>query len=221
LRSGAKSGRRATREGGQMIAPVRRPRLWVATIAVTLTTAACSGDVGGTVFVKMQSGDIKRGADVEVVLVGAGDQFEAEWKKGVTEYQKAEADANVPYVEAQAVQTLAHQEYLKDIMSNSKQAQWEASTARVLESARKVDEVRRVHRDHAVKLVQWGKKATTRTSVEGRYEFTGVKTGRYYVFARYQDANNILYWVQPVEVKGGTQRVDLSNSNAGWPFSEQ
>jgi hypothetical protein len=29
----------------------------------------------------------------------------------------------------------------------------------------------------------------------------------------------IVVWLVPVEIKSGGQTIDLSNSNAGWPFT--
>jgi hypothetical protein len=188
----------------------------VLTLGVAMVIlAGCSGDVVGTVFVKMQSGDIKRGADLEVVLVEASSQFETEWKKTVAAYNAADEAVKDQNAEAKAINDEAFRVYLADIRNTSKEATYNAASAKLLEIARYLDQAHYAQRQHALELIQWGKKGTTRTSVDGRFGFTGVRTGKYYVYARYQDANNVVEWMAPVEVARGTKTVDLSNSNAG------
>lgn len=184
-------------------------------VAAMVMLSGCSGDVAGTVFVKMRSGDVKRGADVEVVLVSASAQFEAEWKKVVEGYKNAGAAVSEQRDEASAAERRAYQAYLSDVLSPSKKTSWEEASTRVMQLAMHVDQAHNSQRQHALKLIEWAKKGTTRTSVEGRYEFPGVSRGKYYVFARYEDANNVLEWMVPIEVASGSQRVDLTNSNSG------
>jgi hypothetical protein len=59
---------------------------------------------------------------------------------------------------------------------------------------------------------------TARADASGRYEFRGVKPGRYYVFTGYRVFDNEVYWMVPVEIKSGKQTLDLSNANTDWPF---
>jgi hypothetical protein len=181
-------------------------RLSVALASVVLLSG-CSGDITGTVFVKMRSGDIKRRADVEVVLVQASSQFETEWKKAAEAYSKAGEDVEQLREESEA----AYRAYRADILNDSKKARWEAAYTKELARL----PVDAAQREHALKLIQWAKKGVTRTTVDGRFLFADVSKGKYYVYAQYHDANNVVEWMVPVDVAGGSQKVDLSNSNSG------
>ena len=78
---------------------------------------------------------------------------------------------------------------------------------------------------HALKLIAWGKVKIVRTDANGHYDMSGLKPGRYYLFARADlpVSMNIRvpfhWWVQ-VEIKSGTNTVNLTTSDRGkWPFS--
>jgi hypothetical protein len=102
----------------------------------------------------MQSGDVKRGADLEVVLVQATPQFETEWKKAAAAYSKAGDDVKQQREETEAAQERAHQVYIGDILNASKEATYKAARAKSLEMARYVAEARDTQRQHALKLIQ-------------------------------------------------------------------
>lgn len=63
---------------------------------------AGDGNLAGDVFVIMQSGDVKRGADVEVVLVAATDQFESNWRDTIDGFRNEYAEAASTFDEALA-----------------------------------------------------------------------------------------------------------------------
>jgi hypothetical protein len=71
-----------------------------ASIGAALLLVACSADLSGTVFVTMKSGDVKRAADIEIVLVATTPEFEAEWTKAIREFKAAYADADAALQEA-------------------------------------------------------------------------------------------------------------------------
>jgi hypothetical protein len=62
-------------------------------ILVALTSwlpTACqrSAMLSGDVFVTMKSGDVKRGADVAVILVAATPEFDSEWNGLIAQFRK-------------------------------------------------------------------------------------------------------------------------------------
>ena len=67
-------------------------------------------------YVTMKSGDVKRGADVEVVAVAASEQFESERNRATAAFEQA-------------------------YKAHTGSMFWEGEE----------------HRDHALKLIQWGK----------------------------------------------------------------
>lgn len=49
-----------------------------------------NADLSGDVFVTMRSGDVKRGAGIEVILVSPTSQFEADWKEMLTKNRRVQ-----------------------------------------------------------------------------------------------------------------------------------
>ncbi len=50
-------------------------------------------------------------------------------------------------------------------------------------------------------------------------DLSDLTPGAYYLHAAHQVFDNQARWWVPIQVKPGAQVMDLSNSNAGWPFS--
>jgi hypothetical protein len=196
----------------------RRPVALLAPGVAFLLTA-CSGDISGSVYVTMKSGDVKRGADVSVVLVG--EQFMAEWTKAAVAYKSAHLQARTAYEGSRARSDQAFQERLSDIRagSRSSSAYDEEASERAMEAARRVDSVSVEWLNHTMKLIQWATVKVARTDVNGHYEFKSVRRGKYYITATHKVFDNDLFWLVPVDVHG-IQTVDLSNSNAGSWFAQ-
>ena len=53
-----------------------------------LASAAFAGSLTGDVFVTMRSGDVKRAADVDVLIVPATPELEAEWERLQSEHEE-------------------------------------------------------------------------------------------------------------------------------------
>jgi hypothetical protein len=171
----------------------------------------------------MKSGDVKRGADMQISLVGATEQFDAAWKKTVEEFTRDYGNARAKLKEAFEAQKQA-----------SKQAQEAESQAfnqlledspltrhssdKFIATSRQAREVRARYLALAQKMVADAQPRIARSDVNGHYQFQGVPAGRYYVFAERRVFDNDLRWKVVAEVKAGANRIDLSNSNAGWPF---
>src|SRR5260370_5251276 len=132
--------------------------------------AACSGDISGNVYVAMQSGDVKRGADVPIVLVGT--KFMAEWTKARAAYKSAYHQAQVEYEEAKARSEQVFQAHLSDITAGlSSSGAYDEASQRRMDAARRVDSVRDEWLNHTMKLIQWATVKLTRTDMNGHYEF--------------------------------------------------
>lgn len=60
----------------------------------------------------------------------------------------------------------------------------------------------------------------SRTTIQGSYEFTKVKKGKYLLFLEYNDIYNSGFWLKPVEIKDN-MKVDLTNDEMIYaPFLE-
>lgn len=177
-----------------------------------------SGDLAGNVFVTMQSGDVKRGADVEVVLLADTVQFEAEWKKLLAAFEKAKTEADVVYEDAHRLEQQAFKVHLDDGLNEAASSAWAGAASRVDAAVENRGRVQQTSRDQALRLFQSGQPVVGRTDVNGHFELKGARRGKYFLFAHYKVFDNDLYWMVPVDISSATQTLDLSNSNAGWPF---
>ena len=149
--------------------------------------------ISGDVFVTMVSGDVKRGAGIEVVLAAASIVAEAEMNDIVAnraaEYGKARnlyrktADRGTPDPLDKALLLIAIDNYAQDIGS--------------------------VARKHEVQRV--------RTDSNGHFEIKDLKSGKYFLFTRLQVFDEALVWMVPVDLTKASQKVDLSNHNQGLP----
>jgi hypothetical protein len=83
------------------------PALLVTGLALLLT--ACSADVSGTVYLTTRSGDVRRGADVPVLLVR--EQFMGEWTEASATFKANYREAAVAYVEARTRLRRTHEDY--------------------------------------------------------------------------------------------------------------
>ncbi len=180
------------------------------TLLVSLLAAGllvgCSADLSGSFYYTTRGGDVKRLADREVRLVRATSAFEAQWQKAVADFKAAEAVAKTAWDEALHGTEVG---------------------PRRMQRAIELEEVQKTWTDYALKLVAWGTIHATRTDVNGRFVFQGVPTGRYYLFAEAEvpillvdrlKMVNRRWWV-PIEIRSGTQTVDLTSNNEGnWPF---
>lgn len=197
------------------------------TFAVALALVACSRteELSGDVFVTMKSGDVKRGANVEIALIPATEQFESEWKKTVGEFKLNYASAESSAQQAREVSDQAYKRYSDSIGSRiganfteSERKSWNSESERASAAQEYVQEVRARYHEAARKVIAAAQPRTVRTDVNGHYEFRGVPHGRYYIFAAHQVFENDLHWIVPVEVKSQPNLIDLSNNNEGWPF---
>jgi hypothetical protein len=75
-------------------------------------------------------------------------------------------------------------------------------------------------RSRAWDLVTTHRLRIARTDAEGRFAFTGIAPGRYFLASRLRIAGDEVYWFVPVVLEpNGTRETTLTEGNAGWPFS--
>ncbi len=180
----------------------------MACLLVSASSIACSRTAGisGTIFVTMQSGDVKRGADVEVALISHSEKLETAMAgiatQGTEEYAKAKAGLAAA---EQALSTVDFRsgfylDYSKNVTA------WQV---RVWEIESGVENrLRKVLADARI--------ASTRTDVNGVYLFKDVRRGKYFLYADHKVFKNEISWLVPIEMRGEDLKMDLSNSNSGW-----
>jgi len=177
---------------------------FILTTLAAVLLVGCSGELTGAVYYSTKGGDVKRLGDHEIVLVAATEAFEKEWQEAREAYVVA-MEPKMAAAEQARKEAAASSGYQEHLFDKAKEAAGEA------------DKVRSEHLAHALKLVAWGKTASARTDVNGKYS-VNVPRGRYYVYGRHNGAINDMTWFVTVAV-GGTTTLDLTGSNAsGWPF---
>ena len=156
-----------------------------------LAACARTGDVAGDVYITMRSGDVKRGADVEVFLVSPTTEFEQDWTKAQASFRD-----DLPAARAAA-----------------------ANAADMNAAQAAVRRIVGQHQINAIELVKKHQMASVRTDVNGHYVKQQLLPGRYYIFSVHRVFDNVLFWFQPIEIRRGeTTKLDLTGSNTGWPF---
>ena len=207
--------------------------VWIALSVIMLV--GCSRDLTGTAYVKTKGGDVKRVAGVEVYLV-TNPGFEKAWLDAEAAYRAAYAEARVGYDEAERQGKALSEEHdqafkrrmargdYSDRVFDRERSDSDEMHARVRAAIEPMTKVSDAYKDHAAKLVEWGKSATTRTNVEGRFTFSGVPRRRVFLFAMHLHEGGEyptrLVWLVPVEP--GVTSVELSTDNARFhPMEER
>jgi hypothetical protein len=199
------------------------------------------GQLSGDVFVTMQSGDVKRGADVPIALVTVTEQFESDWNKLVEEFKSEYGRADADFQRARQAFLRASDQFAKaaaagagedgsayvpDTPAWKKREQKFKDATQANDNAKKrwfaagetATAVTTRYQAVARQKIAGAQPRLARTDVNGHYAFTDVPAGQYRVFAEYRVFKNTLRWMVAAEVKSGPNRIDLTNSNAGWPF---
>ncbi len=129
---------------------------FILTTLAAVLLVGCSGELTGAVYYSTKGGDVKRLGDHEIVLVAATEAFEKEWR-----------EAREAYVVAMEPKMAAAEQARKEAAASSGYQEHLFDKAR--EAAGEADKVRSEHLAHALKLVAWGKTASARTDVNGKY----------------------------------------------------
>jgi hypothetical protein len=183
-----------------------------------------------TGFVSTHSGELRRVADVQILVVARTEDFEQEWQREVetfaNEYRAATgaiADALEAYEQARA-QTDAAFRSARGFDDGFRA--YDAARKRRLEMAQRHDDLvagrtslLMRHEKEAEDVLRRHSTASTRTDGNGHYQIGGLNSGRYRVFAAHQVFDDRLHWLLAVDLNGEMRKLDLSNSNEGWPVS--
>ena len=171
-------------------------------MVATLFILACSrsGSLSGDVYVRVPNGDIRKGADVEVVLVAVTPDFTARWKQIEEEFLPA------------------YSQRLDSCGRKPGLSKYFCPEAGDLQAASK---------NRAKDLLVQYRIATARTDINGHYNFApSIRPGLYYLFTSFTFArgrlgpNNEISWSVPVHLTSGKNKVDLTGGNAGWAFDD-
>jgi len=224
---------------------VKRARMLA---VVALLTMACSApaNLTGEISVAGKSAEARR--DVEVILLPASEAFETEWNRTVKEFQTRRERASAVAKEAQDIQaqaaadrSAASQSAQRVLQARNDRSRsdidWKAydqATQRQNQALEKLFQAGRRVRDAEVQIEKMGpllraeawdlikkyQMFAVRTDEAGRFEFKGTRPGRYFLASRLRAAGNELYWLVPLDLKSRAKHVtNLTEANAGWPFS--
>jgi len=204
--------------------PDQRGKLLVAVLGFILTVVPSAPSVSaasltGDVFVTLQSGDVRRAADVDVLLVPATPEFEAEWERLQSEYEDRVAPLATEY-DSLKMQADALRQQQTAMSGNPRAAiQIGNQIIGILNQQMDLGKTRwrplqEEYTRRAMRLLAQRATARTPTDVNGRFE-TSASEGRYYIFCRYQLPRETLYWVLPTQLQDATStKVSLSNRSA-------
>lgn len=208
-------------------------------LLATAGAGACSrtSTLSGDVFIVVEGGDVKRGADTEVVLVASTAEFDTVWRQtgeAWAEFLRRERPAlregEALAAEATRVFDTAWSANLRMLgrpgAERSKtDAELEAAKIRHTETHEAVGSRRRAlwarfskEWDDAMRLIRKHQLRSARTDINGRYSFEGLPRKKYYVYAANEAFH--LTWFVPVEVTSREERLDLARGNSG-PLRER
>lgn len=226
----------------------RRGRVGVTAGAVLLATllvlSGCSrtGVLSGDVVVRTASGDVTRGARMNVFLILPSEGFEQEWAKVLAafreevapaaEVQKAAEhraeEARLKWdraVGARGKDTRRRGQWtlsLRDVNVAGSQGLWRnvrATEGVAFQARKRVWEIVRKHEGQADAL--FTKHATERVQTDetGHYVIVKVPTGKAYLYARLLEKKEDFVWFIPFEIQTGSQSADLTRDNQrNWPL---
>ena len=194
-----------------------------------LPARSFAGSLMGDVLVTMK-GDVKRAAGVDVLIAPATARFDREWERLQSEYEEG-----ITPVAAEHESLHAQEESLRlrgaaasYTSGTTADRQIEETPRRLMlsqQSAALVDQMMRLGRERwrplqetytlaAIRLVERRATARVPTDRNGHFEVT-LPSGRYYLFCRYQIAEQTMYWLVPAHVQRNTRaKISLSNQSA-------
>lgn len=178
------------------------------------SSAHAGAKLTGDVFLAMQSGDVKRAADLQVLVVPASPEFMSEWEQVQTGYQQEVGPVVAEYdVLKQQYDSLAP----PDIRDLSGTGQRNRLGIQLLSQMRQVADSRWIplqqkYTQSALAVIRKHSIASTRTDVNGHFE-TELPPAKYFVYARYAIVRTLVYWLVPLEMQDRELKLSLSNSN--------
>ena len=214
-----------------VVAPSRPARPTARTPMVRPRRSMVVGDVSVT----MKSGAVDRGANVEVLMIVRSEDVEREWQKEVekfaSEYRAATVaitDSQSAYRKAEADTTVAHDRRMEAMTRGDfDSTAYEEASHRANVLAQRYDRLvadRGLllgrHEAAAIDLLRKYSVASTRTDVDGHFQISGMKPGKYWIFVAHRVFDDRFHWLVAIELNGErTRKLDFSRSNEGWPIS--
>jgi len=197
---------------------MRRCRLCIVITLLCLLAVAVSADadsrLSGDVFLTMQSGDVKRAADLQVVVVPASPEFMNEWEQVQTAYEQEVAPVVSEYDGLQTQYKSLAPADTRDLRGSLQRNQL---AIQLLNQMRELAHSRWVpiqdrYTKAAFDAIAKHTTATTRTDVNGHFDIASLPSGKYFVYASYSVFRTLTYWMVPVDVQVES-KLSLSNSN--------
>ena len=165
--------------------------------ASLVSSCTNTGDLAGDVFVTMKSGDIKRGADVELILYRRSPEFEKEWSSASEEFKenlnRAQVDEKVAEREYLRAQADHFDRTMKGISiyydPEGETAALNAASRRVRNAIDVSAKARAavpttIRQGQAVArlLIEKNQVVRVRTDVNGHYALEKLQPGKYFLF---------------------------------------
>ena len=177
-------------------------------------------ELTGEIFVTMKSGDVKRGADVEVGLVRVDGAFQSAWDAILRDYERAmdEGLARVNQARARA-ESINTSDFRRSF--GAQMAVFDEKRVAIDEWKRATDvlsDVPAPFQQRARALIGPNLVTTVRGNADGRYAFKSISPGRYYVIAQHQIFDNHLKWAVPITLNPGENTLSLTNTNGSSPI---
>lgn len=188
------------------------------------------GKLSGNVYVTMKSGDVKKAAGIEVILLTIAQPEklveEIEQKKVDSDlailavYQsmsRLKEDAEYSHEMLKAYEDRANK-YASDSFAKEMVPKYRnefLDKSKKLEPFRaKIDAIKMEHNKKMGELLFSGKNNKVQTDVNGVYEFQGLKRGKYLLLARYKVFDNKITWLTVAEIKERENKLDLTTNNS-------
>ena len=148
------------------------------------------GKLTGNIFVTMQSGDVKKLAGIEVLLLKEPDKF-------ISNYNPIKTECTTTY------NSLRDKIYHFDSLKQDEFVMYSRQYEKTLADCRvKIDGV----------ISQYMYKKSY-TDVNGLYEFIDIPFGNYYIFSQFKLPREQAEWLTPIEINRSNYKLDLSNNN--------
>lgn len=165
------------------------------------------GKLSGNVYLTMKSGDVKKAAGIEILLlkVKDADKFKEEIAKANLEALASIAPLLKQATEAKEMADIYYDLY-KSYSGSKKFEEYEDIIGKI--KTIWGDYNTKVHNLFNPKVI---KKA--QTDVDGFYQFSRIKHGKYLVYAHFRVFDENIDWLFPVEVNQRENKLDLTNSN--------
>lgn len=188
------------------------------------------GKLSGTVYVTMQSGDVKKAAGIEVYLLtveqpesllreimqkkldstlALGAVYkEMDWPLEDAEYSHKMLKAYEDRANKYASDSFAKEmvpKYRDEFLDKSKQLEPFKAKIKAIEME---------HNKKMGELLFSGKNNKVQTDVNGVYELQGLKRGKYLLLARYKVFDNKITWLTVAEIKERENKLDLTTNNS-------